>query len=70
MILLLAKSERMLQIIVDEFDRVSMRRNLQGMLARVRLYYLRGQENTLLILQNHTELGQRVLQCEIRLGKR
>ncbi len=56
---LLAESEGMLQRIVDEFNRVYKRRKLKVNAGKSKVI-LREQESRHLILQNHTECGQRL----------
>ncbi len=60
-IVLLAESERMLQRIVDEFDRVCKRRKLKVHASNSKVMFLeREQESRLLILQSHIEWSRRL----------
>ncbi len=63
----LAESERMLQRIVDEFERVCKRRKLKVNSGKSKVIVLREQESRLLILQSHREWGQK-LYLSVRYG--
>ncbi len=63
----MAESERMLQRIADEFDRVCRRRKLKVNTGKSKVLFLREQESRLLILQSHMEWGQR-LRLDARYG--